>query len=391
MAKTAIAFSADLPEEQTVTRAGTPLEDYAQSFKVWGYKNMSLSAGVYGDLQTVMPAYTVNWVSGSAATTTSNSSGWEYVAQQTGSDPDQTIKYWDFKASAYRFFGVTNSTTDGANGTNTAYEFTMTANASPIREGGGSNAEKIAANIAATPFFSHLWFSNGNPTDYPTRKFGQPVLLEFLRPFARVRFLFTYSYVTEGIKIRTKAFKPTDGVHEIYRKGTVTITYPLTGTETRESFSVTPEAVTDVYTAVANGTTLTSGQTYYTSNTGAGKFVSNGTEVSDGNYFTLTNKLKLDAFTEEYIPDGGPTKEIWYTVLPAHAAAQGSYTMYVRMNNDGYDKTAVVPEQYMEWLPGYSYTYIFKITEEGGVAIEDVQSAVTPWIEMIGSEDLYNW
>ena len=44
-----------------------------------------------------------------------------------------------------------------------------------------------------------------------------------------------------------------------------------------------------VYTAVANGTTLTDGETYYTSNTGAGEFKSNGTEVADGtNYFTLT-------------------------------------------------------------------------------------------------------
>ena len=44
-----------------------------------------------------------------------------------------------------------------------------------------------------------------------------------------------------------------------------------------------------VYTAVANGTTLTSGETYYTSNTGTGEFVSDGTEVANGtNYFTLT-------------------------------------------------------------------------------------------------------
>ena len=44
-----------------------------------------------------------------------------------------------------------------------------------------------------------------------------------------------------------------------------------------------------VYTAVANGTTLTGGEKYYTSNTGAGEFTSNGTEVANGtNYYTLT-------------------------------------------------------------------------------------------------------
>ena len=45
----------------------------------------------------------------------------------------------------------------------------------------------------------------------------------------------------------------------------------------------------NIYTAVANGTTLTSGNTYYTSDAGAGEFVSVGTEVADGtNYFELT-------------------------------------------------------------------------------------------------------
>lgn len=47
--------------------------------------------------------------------------------------------------------------------------------------------------------------------------------------------------------------------------------------------------VAAVYTAVANSTVLTQGQTYYTSNAGAGQFVAGGTEIADGtNYFELT-------------------------------------------------------------------------------------------------------
>jgi len=42
----------------------------------------------------------------------------------------------------------------------------------------------------------------------------------------------------------------------------------------------------DIYTAVEEGTTLTNGETYYTSDRGAGEFTSDGTEVADGtNYF----------------------------------------------------------------------------------------------------------
>ena len=56
----------------------------------------------------------------------------------------------------------------------------------------------------------------------------------------------------------------------------------------------------DVYEAVADGTTLTSGNTYYTSDAGAGKFKSNGTEVADG--------------TNYYVFKSAGTELIWNTV-----------------------------------------------------------------------------
>ena len=404
----AISFSGHEEEGKTVdtgstraeTRAGTPLDEMGVTqFNVWGYKNMEYKAGSYGGLQEVFPGYTVKWLANSAATTTTNSSGWEYILL----DPaDQTIKYWDWAAKAYRFFAVTNwagpadpgdyeaNKTYGADNTN-SYEITMLANCS------GADKEAIATNMDNTPFFSHLWFSTDELPTYADKRFGKPVQLEFLKPYARVRFIFKYSYPREGIKLTKTIFKPTDD-SEICRKGTFTVSYPMTGAATSESYTVTPEAVATTYTAVANGTTLTSGKTYYTSDSGAGEFVSNGSEVADGsNYFTLTNK-KLEAFTEDCDPeddskvytetDGG-----WYYVLPN--LSQGAYKMAVWMNADDVSaeasRTAVVPAEYMRWLPGYSYTYIFKILEEGGVEIELVQAAVTPWTDMEADHEVYNW
>ena len=359
----AIAFSADLPEQQAVTRS-TPLEELLEednrTFRVWGYKNLSVddqdnsdpADDVYGDLQTVFPGYAVDWHSNTAGTTTSNSHDWEYVSG------DQTIKYWDWSAKAYRFFGAThwkvgadewNPATDGAyenyktygaSGTYGAsdeyatYEITMLADASDEDE------------IDKTPFFSRLWFSTGNAVAYPDKQYGKPVTLEFVKPYARVRFLFTYSYPPEGIKLgRTiKKFRPTVDVEaddedkvKIPVAGTFTAIYPLTGTDTRETFRV-------------------SGVTQ-----------------------------RIEAFTEDYVAEG--TKK-WYTVLPNNT--QGSYTLTVDIN--GIEKTAVVPANYMTWLPSYSYTYIFKITEQGGVEIELVQAAVTRW-DYDPSTDytVYNW
>ena len=74
-------------------------------------------------------------------------------------------------------------------------------------------------------------------------------------------------------------------------------------------------------------------------------------------------------------------------VLPT--LSQGSYTLSVKVNNE--TKTCSVPAEYMRWLPGYSYTYIFKILEEGGVEIELVQAAVTPWVDMAVDYTGYNW
>lgn len=381
--ETAISFNSGLAENEAVTRsignknrtmsndtrATTPLHEKGiNTFKVWGYKNMSYTAGVYSDLQTVMPKYTVNWQENSANTTTSNTNGWEYVAQETGSDPEQTIKYWDWNAKAYRFFGVTNWAGEsagpyeankaygadgnyGADGTYwTAgdygtYEITLNADASST------------TSIENTSYFTTLWFSTGNVGDYPDKQFGKPVQLEFLKPYARVRFLFKYAYPREGIKLGTKSFAPTDGSKKIARKGTVTVHYPTEGPEIKEW-----------YTMVLN---------------------------SDPD--PDVNKA-LDEFTIDYDPEddgkdyvtlssGEMTSDGWYIVLPNNI--QGSYTLSVTVN--GENKTAVMPEQYMQWLPGYSYTYVFKITDEGGVEIGWVEYAMTPWTDLEADRKTYNW
>lgn len=326
--------------------AGAPLSESATTFNVWGYKNMAYSAEVYGETQTVFPGYQVEWHDGTAATTNTNTNNWEYVGIS-----DQTIKFWDWSAQAYRFFAATGwsgaapptppapyeaNETYGAYKpyeANKPYEISMLANASNATE------------MAKTPYFSRLWFSTGNQETYPDKLFGKPVTLEFVKPYTRVRFLFIYSYPREGIKLTEKSFKPSDDSKHIARKGIVTVHYPTEGTAIKEWFTVTP--MTDA---------------------------------------------ELEELTEDYDPeDDGKeytqTDEGWYMVIPNNA--QGTYTLSVSVN--GKTKTAVVPANYMQWLPGYSYTYAFKITDEGGVEIGWVEYAMTPWKEMEADWRVYNW
>ncbi|MBR4533668.1 MAG: hypothetical protein IKO85_03885 [Bacteroidaceae bacterium] len=359
---TPISFSGQESEAQDVsqgvkgtraaTRAGTPLHESGTgttTFTVWGYKNMRYTAktDVYDDKQEVFPGYQVVWHSGSAASTTTNTNGWEYVM----SSPEQTIKYWDWSAKAYRFFAVTGglsgtSGSYGADGVNYwtsgdygTYKITLEADASST------------GAMEATPYFSHLWFSTGNEVAYPDKLFGKPVVLEFLKPYARVRFIFKYSYPREGINLTGVSFAPTTVGDKVARRGTVTVHYPLAGKETKEWYTIKANSDPD-------------------------------SEV---------NKA-LTAFTEDYDLEDDSKKYTesdkgWYTVLPNNT--QGSYTLSVNVN--GTDRTAVVPAKYMTWLPGYSYTYIFKILQEGGVEIGWVEYAVTPWSEFNKDHTVYNW
>lgn len=350
--------------------AGTPLSEKATTFRVWGYKNMTdgNGTGVYGGTQEVFPGnqgYQVKWSANSAATTTTNSKGWEYV----GID-NQTIKYWDWGAKAYRYFAVTGwggvapptppATYEATKAygayksseTGKPYEISMLADASP-----GATAEETATKRNATPYFSRLWFSTGDPVAYPDKQFGKPVTLEFLKPYARVRFLFKYATPREGFKLKDQKFRPTSDVKaeeankvKIALKGTVTVHYPTEGPEIKEWYTMVPQ-------------------------TGVGS-------------------EELEAFTEDFDPDDDTKvyttcENGWYWVLPNNT--QGSYTLTVNINNSDSDRSVTVPAQYMQWLPGYSYTYIFKITEEGGVEIGWVEYAMTPWTEMTATKTVYNW
>ena len=337
-----ITFSGNQGTETTVTRAdGTPLsETGVDAFKVWGYKNTAVDYSTY---QTVFPCYTVSWGANTAYTTTSNTNNWEYVGGE------QTIKFWDWAATAYRFFAATgwSEETPGTPG-----EYAVG------KSYGSANEISMIADATAVddaPYFSRLWFSNGSLTDYPDKQFGKPVTLEFLKPFARVRFMYIYEYPREGIVLSGQKFRPSVDVEaeekdkvKIPRRGVVTVTYPLTGANTKESYSMTRDP---------------------------------------------SDPKLLEAFTEDYDPDVD-TKVYttcdkgWYTVIPN--TSQGSYTLSVSING-GEPKKAVVPAEYMQWKPGYSYTYKFKITDKGGVEIGWVKYAVTPWNDIVADHTVYNW
>lgn len=336
----AISFGGSRQEEQAVTRA--PLTDYGvTTFTVWGFKNTDASP--YTAYQQVFPGYRVQWADNSSGTTSTNTSGWEYVGRQIPGDVEQTIKFWDYGAYAYRFMGVTGSEVTGATTTTgepatTVFQLTFNADSD---------------NPGATPYYSHLWFSEiSDPY-----KIGKPVKLEFLQPFCEVRFMFIFEDPdkAKSTTLTDKSFRPTNG-NTIKRSGSVIVSYPLTGTSTTETVTASDDA--------------------------------GGEKALTQDYYESVDKEGGEVVVSPYYKADEDATGKWYTVLPA-PQGQGTYTLTVSVN--GEVKTTVVPATYMTWQPGYQYTYIFKIHVDGGVEIDSVQSAFDSWEEHAVPRTVYNW
>lgn len=344
------------------TRAATPLSDLGITrFRVYGFKNTGNDVN-YPTYQMVFPTsgYTVEWEANTAATTSTNTSNWEYILT---SHPDQTVKFWDLSAAAYRFAARTTSieATENISVNAVTHDTELTLTIPGL----------YSDHVEDAPYVSKLWFSNGNPSTYPDKQFLKPVVLEFVKPFSHVRFMFVSadpSVKIEDMELIDMQFKPTDG-GGIGINGSVVVTYPITGTTLRETFDSTPsktitgftqDYTEDIYFTAAEATA-------YNSDHGL-------TEGQEG-YKTEGDVRIAGSY-------------LWYTVLPV--SSQGSFTLSLSVY--GEPRTAVVPAGYMTWKAGYQYTYIFKVSGDGGVEFGDLLTAFTGWSEgFTGVEAVYNW
>lgn len=344
------------------TRAATPLNSLGITrFRVYGFKNTGNDVN-YPTYQMVFPTsgYTVEWEANTAATTSTNTSNWEYILT---SHPDQTVKFWDLSAAAYRFAARTTSieATENISVNAVTHDTELTLTIPGL----------YSDHVEDAPYVSKLWFSNGNPSTYPDKQFLKPVVLEFVKPFTHVRFMFVSadpSVKIEDMELIDMQFKPTDG-GGIGVNGSVVVTYPITGTTLRETFDSTPSK------------TITGFTQDYTENI----------------YFTAAEATAynldhgLTEGQEGYKTEGDVRiagSYLWYTVLPV--SSQGSFTLSLSVY--GEPRTAVVPAGYMTWKAGYQYTYIFKVSGDGGVEFGDLLTAFTGWSEgFTGVEAVYNW
>lgn len=309
-------------QDAPTTRANkeTGLETISKTFKVWGYKTTegNYTRG-FDKSQNVMNGYIVNWTQPA----TGGTGSWDYTGIKNEElQTTQTIKFWDYNATSYRYFAFSpenakvtttllsedgNTTTDAAAATQTSFSIPF--------------EYKEDATSSPTPYVSDLWLSD-NQNFGEEKKYGACVKLTFAPIVAKVRIKFNYP---ENIKVAITgiSFQPQAG--KVPTAGNILINYPITGTETVPTYSWT------------------------TTQTGIINLSIPYEEDTDLNHQTTERKK-------------------WYFVPPSGNATdtgQGDYIITATI--DGKKSTATIPAEYMQWKARYQYTYIFKITEAGTV------------------------
>ena len=324
---------------QNGSRAGegeTGLETLFTSFRVWGYKaktdaNQNGGNGT-ATIQKVMEGYLVDW---------DQTNGWEYIGKtNTFLNTTQTIKYWDYSASSYRFMAyaykddpkIVTASTDASQSTTTfkiPYAFSNDATST------------------TTPYISELWESKNQSTNQ--YKFGEQVKLTFAPLIAKVRFKFKYADGQEP-KIEDISFKDSRWQKDADDKpqwtandaitpteGTIVISYPLSETNTTVS------------------------KTWENGKVGPLEL-------------TIPYEEEADAIHQT------TSYQKWYYMPPMDIAGytQGSYTITAKVN--GNPVSATVGSEYTQWKAGCQYTYTFKISETNtSISFAEVQ--VEKWVE----------
>ncbi len=306
-----ITFGGDIDDEeqQARTRATSPFHQRSTRFVFSGYKHYDEDYSDPDQRQKVFPAYTMLYDDALANTATDNKSGWYYV------HGSQTIKYWDYAATAYRFFAISGAYTAKGEDPNKRY-LSIYADGADEDAGG-----------TETPYLSHTLIVK-------REDFGKPVVLTFYKPLVRVRFMLmdgtgkviTKNNVLSGLIDKTSIrFRPTDSSRSVLYAATYNSTHHLLGTTAHELTLDPSPSLQSFHEALTI------------------PYESQPTAPDDFAFVTEAQK------------------ERWWHVLEP-AQPYGSFSMLLNFN--GVLRSAVIPAEYMQWKIGYAYTYVFKVSND---------------------------
>ncbi len=356
------------------TRAGKTGKEAADAlggkFYVYGIKNeTTVGPGILTSDNLVFQNYKVTYTDGSANSSTSNSTGWEYVGNTltTGEAANmdnsgaatQTIKYWDYNASSYTFYAFAVANDDLEKGnikvskvTNYAldayrngYNVEVTADADPTKLYLSKRVEITAST---------------NKDKTQVNEYGGRVNMEFRNAMAKVRV----------------------GMYETIPGYTLTIDAFRIADNASPAFGDMTTAKTDGFAAnlpyVKKGTAGTMSVIYKDKNTTEVNVPAVIFNAAHDNVLALGSNLCQGkqlgdkATGVVYDQSGGD-----YTcVYPMEGNGNNmklkvDFTLHSTVGEtiEVKNATAEVPATYLKWRPGYAYTYIFKISDQTNATI----------------------
>ncbi len=356
------------------TRAGKTGKEAADAlggkFYVYGIKNeTTVGPGILTSDNLVFQNYKVTYTDGSANSSTSNSTGWEYVGNTlTTGEADhmdnsgaatQTIKYWDYNASSYTFYAFAVANDDLEKGnikvskvTNYAldayrngYNVEVTADADPTKLYLSKRVEITAST---------------NKDKTLVNEYGGRVNMEFRNAMAKVRV----------------------GMYETIPGYTLTIDAFRIADNASPAFGDMTTAKTDGFAAnlpyVKKGTAGTMSVIYKDKNTtevnvpavifnaahdnvlALGSNLCQGTQLGDKATGVVYDQSG-GGYTCVYPMEGNGNNMKLKVDFTLHSTV--GETIEVK------NATAEVPAAYLKWRPGYAYTYIFKISDQTNATI----------------------
>ncbi len=356
------------------TRAGKTGKDAADAlggkFYVYGIKNeTTVGPGILTSDNLVFQNYKVTYTDGSANSSTSNSTGWEYVGNTlTTGEADnmdnsgaatQTIKYWDYNASSYTFYAFAVANDDLEKGNITVSKVTNYA-LDAYR-----NGYTVGVTADADP--TKLYFSkrveitaSTNKDKTQVNEYGGRVNMEFRNAMAKVRV----------------------GMYETIPGYTLTIDAFRIADNASPAFGDMTTAKTDGFAAnlpyVKKGTAGTMSVIYKDKNTTEVNVPAVIFNAAHDNVLALGSNLCQGkqlgdkATGVVYDQSGGD-----YTcVYPMEGNGNNmklkvDFTLHSTVGEtiEVKNATAEVPAAYLKWRPGYAYTYIFKISDQTNATI----------------------
>lgn len=364
----------------TKTTRATSKSNYAlkdlrdNGFWVYGTKHSEAENNTKTNDQAVYTNYRLAYTEGTANKTQSNTAGWEYVGIDNSLyrehvtpkvDEAQTIKYWDYSAVAYTFYGATAKPDDVKDGKVTIKKTLEDATGTVYTKG-------YEVTLKDGADWDQLYFADRKvikkSTDAEHAKddvYGGEVKFTFRNALTKVR-VAMYEIVPGYNVTIDKFYYTKDGE----------------ATQTTEA--------TDRFRADANNTPLVTSEAgvkykvvYYSKDEAGGqlenqpKMLPNETgEGAPKTVFEIGDKTTLKAgttlstviTTPTYDTNGGK-----YTLFMPQADNNKTLNLkvdYTLTSLDGSKEqihvkgaTATIPAKYLCWRPNYAYTYIFKISD----------------------------